>query len=133
MPYVVPTPAEFKTRFPIFTDSDDALIQMLLNEAATNVSTSWIESDYQPAILYLTAHLLATDNSEEGADVGSGVGGDGQGQIASEHWGPISISYRAPQYPRLGESFFDQYYGTTSYGRRYLFLIRRNFPAIAVV
>jgi len=76
---------------------------------------------------------LVTDNSAEGTDAGAAIGADSGGAVASESWGPISVSYRAPQYPKVGEGFYDQFYGTTSYGRRYLLLVRRNFPAIKVV
>lgn len=134
MAYEKPTLDEFRTRFPIFNDSaSDELVEMLIEEAAGQVNTAWIESDYKPAILYLTAHLIATDNSAEGSDPGSGVGGDSGGEIASESWGPISVSYRARSIPKMGDNAFDQFYGTTSYGRRYMILVRRSFPAILVV
>lgn len=124
MPYVVPTVAQFRTRFPIFDDSSDGLIQMLLDEASHSVDTGWEEKDYQPAIMYLAAHLLATDNSSEGEDVS--VGGAGGGTIISESFGGISASYANQSFSSAGSLSADDQFGTTEYGRRYLALLYLN-------
>ena len=80
MPYELPTSDMFTTRFPIFADADSDLIDMLILEASGSVDQSWREEDYQPAIMYLAAHLYATDNSAEGSSVNyGGSGGSGTG------------------------------------------------------
>lgn len=121
MPYVVPTAADFKTRFPIFTDKTDPQIEALIVEAHQMVDESWEEGDFAPAILYLTAHLIAMDNSQ--ADETVEIGG-AAGAIASESFGGMSISYeRSANAGRLQAS---EEYGQTVYGRRFLSLLRRN-------
>lgn len=129
MPYVTPTFEDFTSRFPIFADADEEVVSRLLEEAARTIDTSWIEDDYQPAILYLTAHLLATDNSEEGASVS--VGAAGAGSITSESFGGMSISYS--QGNTSGSLSSSEQYGSTEYGRRFLSLLKRNQPPIVVV
>lgn len=126
MPYTVPTVDQFTTRFPIFEDADPATIEALINEAAGQVSTDWVETDYQPAIMYLAAHLLATDNSEEGGEVEIGGGGG----IASESFGGMSVSYATGT---AGSLASNDRYGSTVYGRRYLALLRANVPSILAI
>lgn len=129
MPYTTPTVEEFRTRFPIFGDASDELVQMMLNEAAGQVDQSWEETDYQPAILYLAAHLLATDNSAEGGTVE--VGASGAGNVTSESFGAISVGYGAGN--NQGSLSSSDLYGSTVYGRRFLALLKQNKPAIVAV
>lgn len=121
MPYTVPTVDDFLARWPIFGDSDSDLIQQMLDEAAGQIDISWREADYQPAILYLSAHLLATDNSDEGAEV---VIGGSQGAIASESFGGMSISYATAG--SADASANASQYGSTEYGRRFYNLLIKN-------
>lgn len=130
MPYTVPTVEQFQTRFPVLADTDPALIQMLLTEAAGKVSTSWVEADFQPAILYLTAHLIATDNSAEGEAVE--IGSAGGGAIKSESMGGLSITYGSDAGAGTTLSA-NEIYGGTVYGRRFLYLLNLNFYGPAVV
>lgn len=130
MPYTTPTVDQFTTRFPIFADRDPDQIQMILNEAeSTGVDKSWREADYQPAIMYLAAHLLATDNSQEGDEVV--VGAAGSGGIAGENFGGLSISYDRGN--TSGSLSSSEAYGSTEYGRRYLTMLRGNKPGVMVV
>lgn len=130
MPYETPTYDQFVTRFPIFGDREQSQVEAILAEAAaTGVDTSWREVDYQPAIMYLTAHLLATDNSAEGEEVA--IGAAGAGGVASENFGGLSISYdKGNQSGSLSSS---EAYGSTEYGRRYQILLRGNKPGVMVV
>lgn len=130
MPYTTPTVDQFTTRFPIFADNDPDQIEMILAEAAsTGVDTDWREADYQPAIMYLAAHLLSTDNSQEGDEVS--IGAAGAGGVASESFGGLSISYdKGNQSGSLSSS---EAYGSTEYGRRYLMMLRGNKPGVMVV
>jgi len=127
MPFTLPTAEDFATRFPIFGDADPELVTLLLAEASGMVDQSWQEADYQPAILYLTAHLLASDSSQEGDDVGSG----GEGIIASESFGGMSVSYVRAN--AGNSSAFNSEYSTTSYGRRFLKLLRMNKPGVVSI
>jgi hypothetical protein len=128
MSYTTPTSAEFLVRFPIFEDKDTALIDMLLLEATNSIDQSWREEDYQIAIMYLTAHLLSTDNSEEGTDVE--FGSEGGGAIASESFGGMSISYASPASANSGVS---SQYSSTIYGRRFAVLLKNNRPGVVAI
>lgn len=125
MPYTTPTAAQFKTRFPIFGDTDNGIIDALIAEASRRVDHSWKDGDYQPAIMYLTAHLLATDNSSEDSSVQ--IGAAGGRTIASESFGGgLSRSYANSSFTAEGSLSSDDEYGTTEYGRRYYSLLKLN-------
>jgi len=128
MAYVVPTLEIFRARFPIFADKEDAVIQMIIAEAASRIGETWIEADYQPAILYLSAHMLATDNSGAGEAVNVGDGANG---VTAESFGGMSITYGKASSSSSSE--LEAEYGRTSYGRRFLGLLRANFPAIVSI
>ena len=106
------------------------MIGMILTEAQLSVDQSWIEADYKTAIMYLTAHLIATDNTDEGDSVN--IGGANTGAIASESFGAISVSYESSA-GSVKASALNDLYGGTSYGRRFLAMLRRNKPGILVV
>lgn len=132
MPYVVPTIQMFLTKFPEFEDTDGGRVQLYLDEAAGNIDKRWLENDYQPAIMYLAAHLIATSGSGEAGDILVGSAGDGV--VASESYGPISLSYASGRGGRgAASSSVESLYGTTEYGVRFLSLLRRNFPPIVAI
>lgn len=119
MPYTIPTADDFVTRFPIFENEDEDRITALLAEAASQIDASWREADYQPAIMYLAAHMLATDNSQSGEEVEFG----GPGTISSESFAGMSVSYSAGA---SQSGVMNTQYGATEYGRRYYALLRKN-------
>ena len=123
MPYTKPTVDDFTTRFPIFADYDEDQIQRCLDEAFNMIDATWREVDFQPGVLYLAAHLLATDNAGEGEEVA--YGNAGSGAIASESFGGMSISY-ANGSSNAGSLSASEAYGSTVYGRRFLQLLRYN-------
>lgn len=127
MPYTVPTTEQFLARFPVFNSRDEDQIAAILVEASGFVDATWEEKDYQPAIMYMAAHLLTTDSSQEGDDAGSG----GDGVVASESFGGMSVSYVRPT-GTSGNSFTNEW-ATTSYGRRYLALLKMNKPAVVPI
>lgn len=129
MPYTLPTSDQFFARFPIFADADADAITAMITEASGLVDTTWEENDYQPAILYLTAHMYATDNSLEGDTVE--IGDVGSNVVASESFGGMSVSYRqGSSASSIGQS---DMYGTTVFGRRFLAMAVRNKPAIVAI
>jgi hypothetical protein len=129
MPYVDPDLAMFRARFPVFADSPDAQITLILAEAVSKVDQTWREADYQPAILYLAAHLLATDDSQ--VDDLVVVGDTGSANIASESFGGMSVSYAKNSATSLNA--FVNEFSTTVYGKRFLTLVRANFPGMVLV
>lgn len=101
-------------RFPEFAGREDE-IDALLPEAAQIIGEDWVDADINPAKMYWIAHKLATggDNAD-------------RGNIASESFGPISVSYGSG-----GQNSSE--YASTSYGRMYLSIQKRNFLGPVVV
>lgn len=113
MPYTTPTAAAFKVRYPAFDAVADATIEAALAEAAGRVDTSWVEADYQPALMAYAAHLLTLD----------GMGSSTEAQLSgirSLSVGSLSIT-RAIADSASGASIT-----STSYGLRYLELLQAN-------
>jgi hypothetical protein len=125
MPYTVPTTDQFYERFPIFENYDEDALTAILAEAAAQIDNSWREQDYQPAIMYLAAHMIALDNSQAGEEVQIGE----PGTISSESFAGMSVSYAStPQASGVSTSG----YAATSYGRRYYQLLIKNKPGVVV-
>lgn len=122
MAYETPTISDFVTRFPALDGSvGDEVLQLLLDEALRYVDNSWREADYKDAILYLVAHWLSSDDGTASAS------GQSSGDILSESFGPISVTYAQTTGANASEL------SSTSYGKRFAQLRRGNFPAILVV
>lgn len=127
MAWTAPTVEEFKIRFPAFADVAEATVQAILDEAVGDVGEWWVEADRTPAVLHLTAHLLAAQG------LGVGAGGSGAaltGAIKRRKVGDVELEFAGVGAAGSGSLGV---YVTTVYGRRYLELMRRNFPAVAVV
>lgn len=127
MAYVPPTASDLKARFPEFTAVSDTLVNLILAEASAQVGETWLERDRTPATLYLAAHLLAMEG-EPGRST-SGRGSATTGPVRRRKVGDVETEYAgygSSEYGRSG-------YGSSEYGQRFLNLMRRNFPAVAVV
>lgn len=124
MAYTAPTPTEFKTRFPEFASETDERVQIFIDEAMTQIDTSWLEKDYKNAIMYLAAHKLAGAN----AATSSGGGNANTGPISSESFQGMSRSYDNSKMTAAQSSA----YGGTSYGQEYYILLKKNKPGIMV-
>ena len=122
MPYTVPTATQFRSRFPRFAAVDSDCIEANIADAARNVDETWFEDDYQPAIMFLAAHLLVMEGALGGAI-------DTPGLITSEKLGDASVTYGNA----VADSKNISDYGSTNYGRRYQELLRKNVPAVLVV
>jgi len=129
MPFTLPTSDQFFARFPIFEDADADTITAIIAEAANSVDNTWIETDYQPAIMYLAAHLFATDNTTAGDE--PEIGDLGSNMIASESFGGMSVSYR--QGGSSSAIASSDMFGTTVYGRRFLQMAIRNKPGVVAI
>lgn len=131
MPYTTPTPAEFKTRFPAFADTDDERIAIFIADAERKIDNTWRVQDYQPAILYLAAHLLTLSGGEDGDDP---VGDATTGDVVGESFGQMSISYaKKAALNAPGSSAWQSTYGTTPFGREFLSLARGNKPPVVAI
>lgn len=131
MPYTPPTAAEFKAKFPTFAAVASATIDSAVGEASASVDTSWIEADYQPAIMYLAAHIMTIDGVVIGsAGLGDGAGIINAGLVTDMKVGDVMVKLAGS----AGEGGSGASgYRSTPYGRRFLELLRRNQPAIALV
>lgn len=126
MAYDPPTASEVKARFEEFEDVSDPKIDLLIAEAQRVVDTTWLEADYTVAIKYWVAHTLALEKSS------MSVNGEGfvTGLIKSESLGDASISYDTGGAGTKGGA---SDYMATSYGRRFLTLLRANAPGVVVI
>ncbi len=131
MPYTVPTAAQFKAKFPTFAAVADATIDLAIGEANASVDTTWVEADYQPAIMYLAAHIMTIDGVViAGAGLGDGAGIINAGLVSDMKVGDVAVKLAGPA---GGSSGSGSGLSSTGYGRRYLELLRRNQPAILLV
>jgi hypothetical protein len=127
MPYVAPTPAQFKARFPEFEAVADAIVAFAMEEAGLSVDDSWIERDYAIALNYLTAHILISSGRLSGDAAGAAT----LGPVISESLGDASVSY-ADKSKVVGAEGLAAELASTTYGQRFLSLRRRNFPTAIV-
>jgi hypothetical protein len=123
MPYIAPTPADIKIRFPELESIADARIAMAIEDAKRLVDQSWHEGDYGIALRYLTAHILVSEGALTGSPAHTGA-------IVSESLGDASFSYASPTEGFEGGS---AEFATTVYGKKFLKIRRDNHPAVAVI
>lgn len=135
MAYTVPTAANLKARYPEFDAVSDDLVTLVITEAAGAVSTLWLERDYAPAIMLLTAHMLVTEGAVERAN----PDGDGTssmtttGAVKSYRVGDVQVSYAGAGEGAGSASGDLSGLSATEYGKRFLALRRANFggPMVA--
>jgi hypothetical protein len=105
--------------FASVVDYPDAVVDVFLDTAALQHDAGSFGQTFQIAMIYFTAHLLASVYpAGAGSSVGSGSSG---GAIASKKAGDLSVSYGAASGGVAGGvTLGDADLMTTSYGRRYL-------------
>ncbi|MGK9234530.1 DUF4054 domain-containing protein [Inquilinus limosus] len=119
-----PTPAELKARFPGFAAVADAVLQTALDEAALQVGDDWASAaDIRLGRLLLAAHILTLDGQGSGAEAAA-VAAGGFRRMRSG-----TLELERSDAADAGPGALD----STGYGRRFLELMRRNVPAVAVV
>lgn len=119
-PFHVPTVEEFKNRFRSFDAVEDNLYNLIIEEAKRNVGTTWDEKDYTMALMLYVAHLLTLDGfgtSNEAKTIG----------FQSIRSGSLSLTRATGKAADAGSLY------ATSFGARYMALLRTNFPAVLVV
>ena len=125
MPYVVPAAADLVARFPAFAAVSADVVGNAIVEAQTRVDESWLPSDYTIAIMLLAAHTLTLDGQGAGAE--AAMAAAGAMGFRSLHSGSLGLD-REPAPSGGHPSMLEQ----TSYGRRFLALLRVNQPAVVV-
>jgi hypothetical protein len=117
MAYTEPTATTFVARFPRFTSVDDGVIGSALTEAESWVDESWAEADFTLARMLYAAHSLTLDGHGTGAE--SETFAAGAGGFKSMKSGGLTLD-------RFDRAKGSTSLETTSYGQRYLELLRRN-------
>lgn len=124
MTLVVPTATSIKMRFPEFVMIDDPVVEFAIEEAALEFGdgSNWT-SGANIALSYLVAHYVASAISRASS------GGDGveDGEIASESFGRLSISYVSKANVVAADK------STSSYGQRYIELLAGNFSGAIII
>jgi len=115
MPYAAPTANGFVDRFPRFQAVGTTEINRALTEAARRVDETWTEDDFQEARMLYAAHVLTLDGHGEGAE--SEIAKAGAMGFRSFRSGSLSLDRSDAGGGMLGQ---------TSYGLRFLELMRRN-------
>lgn len=118
-----PTPADLIARFPAFAGVATQTLQTALTEAATRVDTSWTPGDYPLGFMLYAAHVLTLDGLGSGAE--AALGAAGALGLQTLHSGGLQLE-RGRSNPD------DPVLAATTYGRRFLALLRVNQPAILV-
>jgi len=152
MTWTPPTYDDFIARYPQFVDYDQALVQLILDDSNMRIGEgNWADHDKTPASLALTAHMLALTPKAYPIDDGSGGGGGvpGSGEstkvVKSRTVGDVKEEYETGTSKQdifagssSGSAPIDKF-GTladfflTPYGRYYMYLMKLNFPGVAVV
>lgn len=124
MAYVQPTPADLAARFPALAAVPPAALATALNEAATRVDATWTEGDRALGLMLYAAHTLTLDGQGTGAE--AALAGAGALGFTSLQSGTLTLSRSA------GSGRDDGILGSTTYGRRFLALLKVNQPAVLV-
>ncbi len=106
-----PSATDFRSAFPEFSATEDALVTAAINTAYG------MHSAKRLATLALTAHLLVVMNED---DISEPDGGSG------EVTGETSVGNKISQYRVMADSGPEVFFTRTSYGRAFLTLEKRT-------
>lgn len=120
---------QFKVRYPEFSSVSNALISLVMDEASARIGDTWVDGDGNRARMLLTAHILTMEG--EPGRTATGQGSAGTGLVKRDKVGDVETEFAVPS-SSTGSSSTSAY-ASTFYGQQYLDLVRRNFPAVAVV
>ena len=120
------TPATFKTRFPEFASEDDARVQLFLDDAVVILNEPYWGAKYDLGQSYLAAHYLALANQTASGENPEGTAGPITGRSVDG----TSVSFAGGA---AAKNQAEAYYMQTSYGQRYLALVKSLGIAASVV
>lgn len=101
------TSTTFKIKFPEFTSTPDAKINLLIDEAYLSIGSKYGKFQ-DTAVLYFVAHNLTIETN--GLNAMSAT-------VSSQSVDGVSVSYAMPT--TVNE--INAYYGSTGYGKKYLY------------
>lgn len=113
MAYTKPTLSEFRALYPAFDAVADITVQKWIDKGDTE-TIAWPDTDRADAVMLFAAHRMSSSGLGRGA-VAAGV--------TSFRSGAFSATVSDAAASRTG-------FASTSYGRDYLALQRRNFTAM---
>ena len=117
------TATSFKVRFPEFAAVLDARIEIFIDDAVLILNEVYWGTKYDLGLNYLTANYLTLGEKSSGGSTGS------NNEIASRGVDGTSVSYNNVTL----DSLSDSYYTSTSYGQRYLALMKTlGVPACVI-
>lgn len=122
MAYVIPTPAQLKTLFPVFASVDDAIVQDAINAGSRSVDQTWTEGDYTRAIMLYACHYMALQ--------GLGTVGSSNASYRMVRSGQLTLE-RYTKGQQAGDD--GSLLGSTIYGRMFLELLGLNVTGIKVI
>lgn len=104
------TPTQFKARYPEFSTTLDATIQLVIDDAAPWFDVPRWGDFYDQGVAAWVAHTLTVNKKPTtGAS----------GAVSGKSVGDVSVNYAAPQLRAA-----DAFYASTAYGVRYMQLRR---------
>ena len=126
MPYIIPAAADLAARFPGFAAVAPAVVANAIGEAQSRVDTTWLPEDFTIAIMLLAAHTMTLDGLGTGAEAASAAAGTlGYTSLRA---GSLSLDRRHPGEKTQDTSLLSE----TTFGRRFLALLKVNQPAVLV-
>lgn len=126
MSYTLPTAANLKARFPEFSAVSDAIVTEAIREASGMVDKTWLESDYRIAIMLAACHIMALEGLGTGPDSKSNSGSAANFQTIRS--GQLTLT--RGNTVAYGDG---SWWGSTRYGRRFWYYLRRNKAGPRVV
>ncbi len=116
-----PTASSMKLKFSEFASVANGTIEFAIEEAGLSIDNSWIDDAHQTiAFMYLAAHSLMVTISR--AQSGTGQ------RIKSDSMDDMSITYDTDAVKPDPSD-----YTTTTYGTRFLELVRVNHPGVLLI
>lgn len=123
---MVPAPADLIARFPSFAAVGTPILATALAEAAVRVDATWTPGDYPLGVMLYAAHTLTLDGFGSGAE--AALGAAGALGFQSFRSGSLNLDRGAQPSRDATASTLNE----TTYGRRFLALLRVNQPAVLV-
>ncbi len=125
MTVATPLAADLVGRFSTFAAVPTATLTTALGEAATRVDASWTAGDYALGVMLYAAHTLTLDG--QGTSAEAALAAAGALGMTTLKAGTLELERRPIAGAAAGNPLVE-----TTYGRRFLALLRANQPAVLV-
>lgn len=120
-----PTATDLVARFPTFAAVPTAAVTTALAEAGTRVDARWTAGDASLGLMLYAAHILTLDG--QGTSAEAALAAAGALGISTFRAGSLALERRPVTGADAGNLLTE-----TTYGRRFLALLRVNQPAVLV-